>query len=75
MNAMEFSMLKIGQPVRIYDGEGQAPTDAVVADKITEHPCICTVLVRIGSGSRRFLKYIDASRVKLREGFYEYSGR
>lgn len=62
---IDFSSLRIGARVRIDNGPDAPPTSCVVMDKVCEHPGVQTVLVRIGSGARKNLRYVAA--VHLRE--------
>ena len=62
---IDFSSLRIGARVRLDDGPDAPPTSCVVMDKVCEHPGAQTVLVRIGSGARKNLRYVAA--VHLRE--------
>lgn len=62
---IDFASLRIGARVRLDNGPDAPPTSCVVMDKVCEHPGAQTVLVRIGSGARKNLRYVAA--VHLRE--------
>ena len=62
---VDFKKLRIGARVRIDNGPDMPPTSCEVMDKVCEHPGAQTVLVRIGSGARKNLRYVAA--VHLRE--------
>lgn len=57
---IDFSSLRIGARVRLDNGPDAPPTSCVVMDKVCEHPGAQTVLVRIGSGARKNLRYVSA---------------
>lgn len=57
---VDFKKLRIGARVRIDNGPDMPPTSCEVMDKVCEHPGVQTVLVRIGSGARKNLRYVSA---------------
>lgn len=65
MRSVDFDRLRVGDRVGIYEGPDLPLIPCEVMDKVSEHPGVHTVLVRIGKEIHQNLRYVAA--VHLRE--------
>lgn len=65
MDPGKFEALRVGDPVLISNGPDEAPTRGTIADKVSEHPFVYTLLVKVGQkAGKPLFRWADIRNVR-----------